>query len=796
MTNGDNALLDYPYTGELFDVLPFGILFQNAEGRISTANPAAERILGLSVDQMRGATSLDPRWRAVHEDDSPFPGEDHPAWVVRKTGQAVRNVRMGVFNPQLESLTWINVSAFPINDETSGSLQGVYVIFEDISSTKRLEIAEDDAQEKLRAGEALNRKTLQALPAHIAVIDSRGCIITVNAAWNAFAAENGANGLPSVRVGANYLEVCRQVSGAEDTDAQAALAGIEAVLSGKVNEFSLEYPCNSPQHRRWFIMTVVPLHAESDRGAVIMHLNISKRKKAEVALSETETRLRLALEAAYLSSFEWNIERNEVRRFMSTDPALGPTPEETTSTFEAMCEVVHPADRALFIANIHAALANKEVRYVSEFRIVHRDGGVAWLHANGIVERDVEGRPIRLIGLSQDITARKNAEEQLLRARELAEHANRAKSAFLANMSHEIRTPLHVIIGLGHLLRNDLTDTLEQERLEQLCDTADHLLAIVNEILDLSKIEAERAVLELRDFRFDSMLRKVVRMVEGPAREKGLNLKQNVPPEVRKLLLSGDPLRLTRVLINLCSNAIKFTDQGSVSLHINLLAKDTDEVTLRFSVVDTGIGIAPMDQSRLFEAFEQADMSTTRKRGGTGLGLTISQHLVKLMGGKIEVESQPEVGSTFHFDLTLGRAKTPIGELPGTRATIKVTDFRGRRLLLAEDHPLSLEILAKMLERLGFAVDLAADGEEAVARAQEQDYDAILLDMQMPRMDGIAATRAIRTTSRNRDKPIIALTAGAFDEDHQKCVEAGMNDHLGKPVTPATLAATLSEWLH
>ena len=382
---------------------------------------------------------------------------------------------------------------------------------------------------------------------------------------------------------------------------------------------------------------------------------------------------------------------------------------------------------------------------------------------------------------------------RMQKARKEAEAATHAKSVFLANMSHEIRTPLHVIIGLGHLLRRDLKDPLQQGRLNQIATTSDHLLAILNDILTLSKIEAHRLVLDHGDFRLDTVLDKAMRMSEGPALEKKLKLVADVAPLARNLALNGDALRLAQVLINLCGNAIKFTDQGEVRLEVACLAEAADSVTLRFSVTDTGIGIAPRDQARVFQAFEQADSSTTRAHGGSGLGLAISQRLVGLMGSTICVDSRAGAGSTFHFDLVLPRATGRVAETTVNAAA--ATDFSGRHVLFADDHALSQEILFEMLEDLGCEVDVASDGAEAVACAQLHSYDLILMDMQMPKMDGIAAARAIRELPEHRDTPIIALTANAFAEDRQRCLAAGMNGHIGKPVTPGTLATALAQWL-
>lgn len=378
--------------------------------------------------------------------------------------------------------------------------------------------------------------------------------------------------------------------------------------------------------------------------------------------------------------------------------------------------------------------------------------------------------------------------------KEEAEIASRAKSTFLANMSHEIRTPLSAIIGLGELLRGTLSTPGQKRKMDQLCASSEHLLAIINDILDLSKMEAERLVLDHSVFQLDSVIDRVVRLLEEKARAKELLFTADAAPALRQLWLNGDPLRLSQVLINLCGNAIKFTEQGSVRLTVRSHEENDDHIVLRFSVADTGCGIAPAAQAQLFQPFVQVDASKTRAHDGTGLGLAISQRLVSLMGGQIEIDSREGVGSTFSFHAVLTRApRSDQPDLPV--AAPPLSGFKGQRILLVEDNAINQEIFLEMLENLGCTADIASDGVEAIDCARAQAYDLILMDVHMPRLDGLRATQAIRALPRYATTPIVALTASALAEDRQLCLDAGMNDHLGKPVTPAMLAALLAQWL-
>ncbi|UCV16463.1 ATP-binding protein [Quatrionicoccus australiensis] len=389
--------------------------------------------------------------------------------------------------------------------------------------------------------------------------------------------------------------------------------------------------------------------------------------------------------------------------------------------------------------------------------------------------------------------------QTLLLAKEAAESANRAKSAFLANMSHELRTPMHGIMGMIQLVRGRVGDAKAQHQLDMARESANRLLLIINDILDISKIEADRLVLDVADFKLDRMLDNVVSLVGLSAEQKGLSLQVRAAPDVLDRTLLGDNLRLGQVLLNLVGNAVKFTERGGVTLGVDLLEDKPGGVVLRFEIADSGIGITAEQRERLFAAFEQADSSMTRKYGGTGLGLTISKRLVEMMGGKIGVDSEPGRGSTFWFTVCLGKAASNAPPLPlpapESAESRLLREFAGARILLVEDEPISQEVSCGLLEEVGCKVDLADDGEMALCLARAGRYDLILMDMQMPKMNGVDATRAIRAESLNRDVPILAMTANAFNEDRLRCQEAGMNDHVGKPVVPEILYEMLLKWL-
>ncbi|MDP8265746.1 MAG: ATP-binding protein [Candidatus Aceula meridiana] len=422
---------------------------------------------------------------------------------------------------------------------------------------------------------------------------------------------------------------------------------------------------------------------------------------------------------------------------------------------------------------------------------------------NAVLTKNQEGKDLLIDGIVEDITAHKKAREGLLQAKLAAEEASTAKSMFLANMSHEVRTPMNAVIGMLDLtLETDLTED-QKDNLETAKEAADNLLSLLNDILDISRVEAGKVTLESVEFNLWKLVESVTRGLSVLANKKNIQLNCHIDEKVPKIVLA-DSTRIRQIIINLVNNAIKFTHEGRVEIRVEVGAFSGSDALLTFSVSDTGIGIPKDKQDAIFEIFTQADDSTTRKFGGTGLGLAICKRLVEMMDGRIWIESEEGTGSTFFFT---ARLKVKLGDdgaaaEPSKRKLplIKETSAKGLRILnilLAEDNKLNQKIATKLLEKRGWLVEVVENGQEALDRAGEKNFDIILIDVQMPVLDGLEATRIFRKQESETGKhiPIVAMTAKAMVEDKTKCLEAGMDAYLSKPIDAITVYETIEQVL-
>ena len=443
----------------------------------------------------------------------------------------------------------------------------------------------------------------------------------------------------------------------------------------------------------------------------------------------------------------------------------------------------------LFFWNLLRFNVHKSV----EMTLTRADNRLLYVQLDGISFIDKHHHhKIRLV--FTDISERKQAEITLKEAINLAENANRLKSQFLANMSHEIRTPMNAIVGMAYLLQDSELTENQHSYLNKINIASHTLLGIINNILDFSKIEAGQIALKQEKFLLDNLFSRLSDRVYVQAQEKSLELIFSIAMSIPNPLI-GDALRLNQVLFNLLSNAVKFSNHGTIRVSVVPVEQTSDSVLLQFSVQDSGCGMTPEQVNLLFQPFSHANIVSRRKQGGIGLGLAISQELIAMMGGKIKVKSNVDMGSIFSFTIRLGIAEPCFSAQIMTKTTNARANLAGKRILLVEDDEFNRILAAEILRRLEITVVTAENGLQAIWRIKNQAFDLVLMDVQMPEMDGLAATRLLRADKRFQNLPVIALTANSMNSDREQCLAAGMNDYLSKPINPLKLVDILGYWL-
>ncbi len=964
----------------VFDTVAEGIVLQDESGAIIEANPAASRLLGLTIDQLLGRTSVDPQWRALRADGTDFPWEDQPAMRTLRTGEPQSGVIMGVHRPD-GSLNWISINSAEVAQ--AGRRTGVVSTLTDVTAQRNAQAELVPATEALKQLREIQSLFIEGAPTERACQTLLGLFLEATGSSYGFIAElwpEGGSasflahavlssdcpeetqplndtgtglGLGPLSPGA-FFETAAEAgaprfanpatpedlarSHLPNAPAIQNVVAIPIIVGGHV--IGLVGLANRTGHYDEGVVSRCGLTAATC-GQILSAIRLERERwQAQEDLRASEERYDLVLDATGIGRWDWNPTTDFAVFDRQWCHLVGYDLHEVEPSGRGFFAMAHADDHARISEALNAHLRGNTPHYRVEFRMRHRSGRTVWILALGrLIEHDAEGRPERMIGIHIDITRQKEVQAELERSRDLSDRANRAKSEFLATMSHEIRTPMNGVIGVAHILLDTPLSVEQREYAETIKHSGELLLTLIDDILDFSKIEADRLELESVPFDPRQVIAETSDVIAPRAEEKGLELLVDwqCTPYTE---LTGDPKRLRQILLNLMSNAVKFTAEGAITVAIDLANAET----LRFRVIDNGVGIPADKHQVIFERFAQADGSTTRRFGGTGLGLAISLRLVQAMGGSIGVESQLGEGSTFWFTLPiragalevssneldgqrilvasptsilldatrrllerrgaevatakgsiaarealrdavqrgvpfdllivddtpaadaaafvdeLSRAwagtlphlvvattarrhghlqrqlhtttrllRKPMGRLPALLAaaqpsqnpsepttdplpasalepvrlpvkplaTVAAPTLSDRRVLLAEDNDINRLVAVTILQKLGCDVVLAVDGREAVERVAAERFACVFMDCDMPELDGYEATAAIRAMELAEDLPpipIIALTANALRGDRERCLAAGMNDYLSKPVTPNEMARAVERW--
>jgi PAS domain S-box-containing protein len=750
-----------------------GVVLLGADGCIRACNASAERILGLSADRIKGRTTLDPRWQAIHEDGSAFPGETHPVMVTLRTGQPCSDVVMGVRKPGGE-LTWISINSQPLLRDNELTPYAVVASFSDVTERKNTE-------EALRESEHRWRSLTEALPQLVWTATPDGSCDYFSTQWTQHTGVSEGELL-----GWRWLETLHP-----DDREQTGRAWTAAVRGP--GTYDVEYRVRRADGAyRWFKTRGVPIR--DSEGNVFKWFgtctDITDLRGAEEALRESEARFRGTFENAAVGIAHVDVHGRFLRVNEKLCDILGYTRAELLAgKFQ---DVTFPDDLGADLEQLAPLLRGDLPSFSRDKRFLRKDGSIVWVAVSDSLQRDAAGRPVYTISVSRDISHRKRLEAEFRHAREVAEAANRSKDEFLANVSHEIRTPMNAILGMTELaLDTPLTDD-QRQSLRTVKSAADNLLGLINDLLDFSKIEAGKLELDSAEFSLRAALADTLRALAVRAHRKGLELVCQVQPDVPDALI-GDAGRLRQVLLNLVGNAIKFTEDGEVIVTVDAAeSAPAGDLGVRFTVRDTGIGIPREKQATIFRAFEQEDTSTTRKYGGTGLGLTIAARLVSLMGGRIGVESEPGRGSTFAFTARFGRPPHQV-EPAAFRPPVLLHDLP---VLVVDDNATNRRILEEWLRDWQMKPVAVGDGVAAMdalwhGAACGRPYPLVLLDARMPDVDGLALAAQIRQRAELSAARIILLTSGDRPGDSARCREQRVNAHLLKPVQQDELLATI-----
>lgn len=680
------------------------------------------------------------------------------------------------------SIYWVDIKCQPLFNEL-GQIEGFFAIEEDITERKRTESLLRESKLRLEMA-----------------IDGTGAAL-----WDWDISSNEVYYSSSWKKALGYqndeirFDLSEWTDRIHPDDREKTLSNLNQYLEGESTAYEAEVRLRHKDGHYLYFLDRGQITLRDDFGRPSrmtgIAFNISELKETQQKLRESESRWYAALEGSEFGVWEWDLEKDSLYFSPKLKELYGYRPEELHPTTEFWIRTCHPDDLEVSRFALDNHLENKTQQFQSDRRVLHRDGTYRWFQSRGIViERDAEGHPLKVVGSVVDITERKKLEEELIQAKNSAEANVKTKRRFLANISHEIRTPMHAIMGIAEQLTHSTLNDKQAYYLRIINDSAKALLGIINDVLDISKIEEGKLKIDNVDFGMREILYNVFNLFSDTAEQKNLRYKLNFDEQLNRLF-SGDPARVRQILLNIISNALKFTERGTITISCRLLSRSDKQYNVLFECTDTGIGMSEEMKKKLFEDFSQEDESFERKYGGSGLGLAITNELVHLMNGSITVKSMKDEGTTISIVLPFTESGTILHNVPKMiNPAAGKTSLSSLSVLVAEDNQFNRLLLQIMLGNNEISYDMADNGLQAVELATRKNYDLILMDIQMPEMDGIEATKKIRSIN-NKNIPIIAITANAVEEELNVYMKEGLTDYLTKPFDEYKLLKKIREYI-
>lgn len=759
----------------LYNISLQGIIVQDQTDKVIDANPAAQTLLGLTLDQLQGRTSFDERWRAIREDGSPYPGEEHPSIRSLRTGETIKNVIMGVYNPLKDKLCWFNICSIPVFKPNEVLPYLVFTIFDDVTELKQVENLLVESEEKFK-------NAFQNSPVGMAICGLDDKFLMVNSKLCEILGYSDKELIQFTSKDISYGD-----------DYNLHYDKIKKVKDGILNTSIVEKRYVNKNGN--IIWVKVSLSMVRDFKGIPLYLikqidDITEKKKINEQLINEKNRLSFIISGTNVGTWEWDIKNNTKIYNERLAEIIGYNLTEILPmTINEIDSLIHPEDIKKSDLELQKHFKGLTEFYECEYRIKHKYGDWVWVLDKGkVFERDENNNPLKMYGTHQDITASKKFEYELYLAKQKAENSDRLKTSFLQNISHEIRTPLNGIIGFADLLQfDDITLEEVTEYSAIIKRSSNRLLEIVNNVLDISRIETGQVELKRNTISVNKILSEIYKFFNTQTQNKGIELVVSLLEN--DIIIFSDDTKINQILVNLVNNAIKFTDKGKIEIGTYLLGNNIIEIYVK----DTGIGIPNDKLNEVFQRFTQIEIETDKNYQGAGLGLAICKGMAELLGGDIKLTSSIGIGSTFSLIIPYRISDEQINKYNNeNKNTFYVKKYN---ILVVDDDEINILLIDKFLTSLRKNINIltASNGKDAIFLVENKRIDLVLMDINMPIIDGLETSKIIKGYKPNL--PIVIQTAYIFDEEKEKSIRENCDYYISKPIEKNIIANVLDRFL-